>query len=252
MGSFDGLTCDWLKDLCSGFRASLHQLALRERQLRSKVFQHTLDLDLLHFGGPLAFSMVKPPKPLPPGHFDLPDSFDASVLRCRGKAVPRVHVHSSKLPDPALSCCFRDQSFSLRPTADSCVFEAVGLPVGCPSQFQFSQIHMVCDPDRIAAAFFEYWAPFWLRDSDDKCIDVSAWPDFLRLCQALPDLGITPQDGVQSLDEWKWAIKATKANTARGVCGFSQPELLALSDQLVDFLAKLMFAGKLDFPLGSC
>ena len=247
--SYDGLQRDWLQSLCSGFRAALHKIAVQEKQLRSKVFQHTLDLDLLHFGGPLAYSMIKPPKPLPPGHFDLCDNFTASVFRCRGKSLPKIQVHGTRMPDTSLTCTAGAQAFKLRATDDVGVFEAVDLPKGCVTPFGFSQTHMVTDPDRIAKAFFEFWAPFWLRDSGDQCTDISAWPDFLRLCHALPDLGVVPSDEVQTLEEWRWAIKATKCNTARGVCGLSQPELNAFSDQIIGFLAQLMYAGSsLGFP----
>ena len=54
--------------------------------------------------------------------------------------------------------------------------------------------------------------------------------EILEMCPGIP----TPKlDGKHTLDEWKEAIRSTKVETSRGICGFSQPELRAMNDSLL-------------------
>jgi hypothetical protein len=71
-------------------------------------------------------------------------------------------------------------------------------------------------------------------------VDHHAWSDFLTLLEAIPALPNSCRQGDQTLDEWKFAIKSTKPETARGVCALSQPELAAMNDTMLSHLIKCL------------
>ena len=197
---FAALTLDWISDLCTAFRAALNELAWRENHVRGKLFRHQVDLNLLHYGGGLSHGMIKPPKPLAPGHFELPVQFNASLMRCDGKQKPVLRITSEQLPDPALPCHYDGGVFRLQPSAQKGCFTVADVPRKCPNHFTFDQRSLCVDPDRVAAAFFEFWAPYWLRDQGPLLNDISEWSGFLELASAVPDLHLPGLDFPHTVD----------------------------------------------------
>lgn len=84
--------------------------------------------------------------------------------------------------------------------------------------------------------FFEFWAPFWLRDDQESASCIRPWFEFLHLATSV---GFSLQESPDlefQISDWREAIKATKKSSARGVCGWSQPELKSMSDGLLQLL----------------
>lgn len=101
------------------------------------------------------------------------------------------------------------------------------------SQFEVWQRQVCSDPEQVAKAFFEFWAGYWLRDDEYALTSLDAWSQFCGFLQAAPEIADNFEDSAHSLDEWLLAIKRTKPGTARGICGFSQPEMLSMSTSLL-------------------
>eukprot|EP00438_Fugacium_kawagutii_P003785 Skav219677 [mRNA] locus=scaffold4838:125390:128437:- [translate_table: standard] len=115
-------------------------------------------------------------------------------------------------------------------------FTIQNLPKGLGASFELEQTYTSNDPKSVADAFFNFWAPYWLRDQDAALSDINEWSSFVQMCQQVPDLNLQGIENKHTVDEWKWAISHTKSTTARGVCGFSQQELNSLVPSMVEVI----------------
>jgi ribonuclease HI len=237
-------TLEWLQALLQALRICADWSSRREQRVRSSQFQHFVDLDLLHFGGSLANATIKPPRCDSPHCFEIKIKFDAKLSRNTGKRKPSLcleNLDMLRLHEPLL--VFGTPCNIVRKHSNGCV-EVDSLPPLLSSHFQAWQSQISSDPDEVAKAFFEFWAPFWLRDKDDELVDPKSWSEFLTLLEKIPALHTPDISGNQTLAEWRFAIKSTKHETARGVCGLSQPELAAMDDTLLQYIVSSFNAAK--------
>eukprot|EP00438_Fugacium_kawagutii_P009517 Skav209790 [mRNA] locus=scaffold1201:11124:13502:- [translate_table: standard] len=227
----------WLDDLCSAFQAFLDAQIRQYAMDKQKMHRHYVELDLLHFGGGYSHAILRntdTPRPL---HFQLTETFHATRLRQQGKTKPCVRISDAGRLIAGLPIQIEQQEIQYWvDDADDNVLHLDSIPDGTAASFQLQQLQSSQDPDKLAKAFFDYWAPYWLRDEGPALHDVSMWQDFLDLTDnvaALPAGGFRKEF---SLSDWKCAVSGTKATSARGSCGLSQPELRAMNDKLVNVI----------------
>ena len=171
-------------------------------------------------------------------HLWINHSHDAVLLRNSSKGNAQVRISSAHEVEPSLPLHANGEDVSILEANDD-VFTLGSLPPRVGNLIHFHQKRPVHNPDDMHREFFDYWAPFWLRDQGESQIDVNAWPEFLELATSAGFHVGHSDHKPTTVCEWKTAIKATKPSTARGACGFSQPELLSLSDCLLRNLVML-------------
>ena len=216
----------WLNDLYDAFKVKVDELVRLEMKTRRNQFRHSIDVDMLHFGGSLCNALIKPEKPCSPSTFELVKEFPAKRIRMHTKTKPCLKVENACELEPCIPVTVDDKNTAILDILpdDVVLFDAI--PASGKS-FTVRQSHFTSNPDVAAQEFFNYWAPFWLRDSEASLASLHEWSEFLELCKCLPDLQIPDLDHKHTLDEWVTAVRDTKTTTARGMCGFSQPELLS-------------------------
>eukprot|EP00438_Fugacium_kawagutii_P022750 Skav214764 [mRNA] locus=scaffold1230:158615:162745:+ [translate_table: standard] len=231
---------DWLGDLVEAMKTHVTSCINHEANVRRKQFRHAIDLDLLHFGGSLSHAILRDAASLAPSVYKIPKVVDAHLVRNVGKSKPMIQleeqVHAQSLMDPMVNQC----PVTLTPIEGmDRMCHAEGLPKLDGPELCIRGHQYSCDPDRIAASFFEYWAPFWLRDNHDDLHSCEPWHEFLELLKRVPALDMPDLDRCLTCDEWIHAIKRTKPKTSRGICGFSQPELLRMHPKLLEVIVQL-------------
>eukprot|EP00438_Fugacium_kawagutii_P012851 Skav225689 [mRNA] locus=scaffold2526:48397:52710:+ [translate_table: standard] len=226
----------WVQILFLALKVVADDMITRSHEAKRKHFQFKVNVDLLHFGGAIASAAIKERRSSSPVAFEITCAHDARLVRQQGKSVPLIHVdnHLQLLPQHPVQ--IRDKNLSLKETPKPGEFAVPGLPSEGPANFKLFQKTMSNNPDLVSKAFFEFWAPFWLRDQEGDLTTPEAWQEFLGMMHTTPKLEEYAQDRELSLAEWTFAIHRTKPATARGICGFSQPELASLHPSLLNKL----------------
>ena len=109
--------------------------------------------------------------------------------------------------------------------------------VELPHEVQLEQPNQTVKPSEVANLLGGYWNQFWNANSEQQLNHLSEWEAFTTMAERIPAL---PQITLEmdSLEQWKNAIKSLKPGTSRGVCGWSSEELKMLTDpMLLDLMA---------------
>ena len=87
-----------------------------------------------------------------------------------------------------------------------------------------------CTPDELHQGFFDFWAPFWNRDSPENSVLDSSWQDFAQILDRFP--APWPEAPIDMLDltVWRAVLRKSSSRSATGACGFAVAELKQLSD----------------------
>eukprot|EP00438_Fugacium_kawagutii_P025691 Skav203438 [mRNA] locus=scaffold1836:265307:269464:+ [translate_table: standard] len=238
----------WLRDLCKALHLTIDGIIRRAAEFRRRHFRFKVDVDQLHFGGAIVAAAVKHGSKPRPVAFQVEDSCQATLTRSAGKCKPTVTIPRCNL-DVTKPAQINGSEVKLSPLSEPDTFSLNTLPSGVGAHFEITQKTMSNSPDRVAAAFFEFWAPFWLRDDEHAISSVEPWETFLGFVRSTPQLDVECDDSPHTLAEWTFAISKTKPETSRGSCGFSQPEFKAMHPRLltafIDVINKL---GQLGFP----
>ena len=236
----------WLSTLTDAFRLATDNVCLTEDKTYQRVEQYATQLDLLYFGSSGAFRKLKPPKPPLMEHLWIDFSHDSVLLCNPAKGLPQARVSFADEVEPSLPLTLDGNDVAILDVKDD-VFTLGDLPPRVGNLIHFHQKRPVHNPEELHREFFDYWAPFWLRDQGEAQIDVNAWPEFLELASSVDFGEGSVTHHPTSVADWRTAIKHTKSSTARGACGFSQPELASLEDfsfrTLLLFLKKLLHVG---------
>ena len=234
--------CDWLYELFQLFRQHVDKRIAEEKKFESRNFQHKLDLDRLHFGSSYTHKIVKAKNTEVIHCFEISDCFDASLVRQPRKDKPCIKVNDVANFHDAIPIQVRGSNHDLN------ILHKIGhqylqldsLEPKVGTHFQVQQKRFSSDPEKVAKAFFEFWCPYWLRDQGPELTSLDSWKDFMEILETCPAIPTPRLDGKHTLDEWKQAIRSTKVETSRGICGFSQPELKAMSNSLLEKLIDVM------------
>ena len=229
---------EWLKTVFDLFKPLVDQAVRKEKDHRNKCFRYRLDIDKLTFGGSLVHALVKNPKPPMVDSFKTVVHHDATIIRTRKKDKPRLRIHDAfqLQPNQNYSIASTEETIKVVDIVDEQCVVVEKLPKNIPGQFQVKQEKFSADPEVISRTFFEYWAPYWLREKQWEVDSLEPWKKFLDLIQYVPDLPKPCNQSEHSIEEWYHAIKQTKPNTSRGICGFSQPEVAAMHPCLIQSL----------------
>lgn len=245
----DNPPVEWLENLCASLKMHVDCLVKKESQCRRKQFQHDVTLDTLYFGSSLCHAMIKNKKQEVVHCFEVIHKQDVKRIRVMNKGLPKLKVENADelqqhvpLVDNQTGCEMVISSI----LADD-VIEVDQLPCDNGASFTVVQKQFQSDPQLIQKAFFEFWAPFWLRDDEYHLESPSAWKDFLDMLNLCPSLCEDDLSHKHSVAEWKHAIATTKTKTSRGICGFSQPELKVMHDKgiqaIIDICDSLYHCG---------
>ena len=228
----------WLSTLTDAFRRATDNVCLTEDKTYQRVEQYATQLDLLYFGSSGAFRKLKAPKPPLMEHLWIDFSHDSVLIRNPTKGLPQARVSFADEIEPSLPLTLDGNDVTILDVKDD-VFTLGDLPPRVGNLIHFHQKRPVHDPEELHREFFDFWAPFWLRDQGEMQIDVNAWPEFLELASSVGFGEGSVTHHPTSVADWRTAIKHTKSSTARGACGFSQPELASLEDFFLQNLASL-------------
>ena len=222
---------EWLKDVFDLFKPVVDQAVRKERDNRRKCFQLT-------FGGSLLHALVKNPKPPMVDCFKTVVHHDAKIIRTRKKDKPKLCIPNALQLKP--NCTYdivsSDEAVRVVEILDEQCVVIENLQKNAPSHFQLKQEKFSADPETISRTFFEFWAPYWLREEQWEVDSLETWGNFLDLIQNVPELQKPYNQSEHSIEEWYHATKQTKSHTSRGICGFSQPELAAMHPNLIQSL----------------
>ena len=114
------------------------------------------------------------------------------------------------------------------------------VPVG---PIRIEQRYEVYEPSQLQGLFDQYWSCYWKRDSYQEQTQDDLWVPFMQHLQQLPSPNLQIHIDMDDMNQWKEAINKMKSNSARGVCGWSPPELKMLPDRALRHL--------IDIPRGS-
>ena len=217
----------WVQEIYELLQERIADMIQKERKCQRKIFQFEIDLSCNYFGGALCHALLKNKKQSVLHCFEVVHKQQGSRIRSLEKSAPRIHVEDAKklqLKNPlyidpsscevAITSILADELIEIDQLSSS-----VGV------SFTVTQKQFTSDPELIQKAFFEFWAPFWLRDDSFHMESPAAWNDFLEMIKSCPSLCERDISFDHNVDEWVEAISTTKAQTSRGICGFSQPEL---------------------------
>lgn len=229
---------DWISSLIEVFRPAVDAICHAEDKAQSRVDKYAMSLDFIHFGSAMAYRKLKPPKPTSIDHLMVPHEFEGKRIRVQEKSKPVVSISHSDMLTPPLPLQIGENCISIVDVADDLVY-LDELPSHVGSQFHATQYQPEFNPEALHRVFFDFWEPFWLRDSGPQIVDINAWPEFLQLARqhGFCDAPIPTHE--MNLGEWKHAIKGTKSKTARGSCGLSQPEFSKFHDELLQLVVDI-------------
>lgn len=232
---------DWIDILVSSFREGVDHVCRAEDKASDRVEKFTIAIDQMHFGSAMAFRKLKPSSVLCNDHLWVSNQCKATRVRSRGKNKPCVKIDSSEKIEPLLPVQISGQDIAIE-DMDRDILYLDNIPEGTGSQFPLYQSQPIFDPEQLHRHFFDFWAPFWMRDQGPQLVDISAWPRFLEMAQGCGFFSKSEIEYEITLEDWRQAIKDTKRKTARGSCGFSQPELVALHSDLLACIVRIFRA----------
>ena len=105
------------------------------------------------------------------------------------------------------------------------------VPVGL---IRIEQRYEVYEPSQLQRLFDQYC--YWKRDSYQEQTQDDLWVPFMQHLQQLPAPHLQIHIDMGDINQWKEAINKMKSNSARGVCGWSPPELKMLPDRALRHL----------------
>eukprot|EP00438_Fugacium_kawagutii_P031154 Skav200599 [mRNA] locus=scaffold1278:134083:138135:- [translate_table: standard] len=232
--------CWWIAELYEKFKVFVDTYLRAEAHKRKVKFQYKLDVDMLHFGGSIAHALLRKPQPPRPQCLEVTRTFHGTLLRGQGKAKPKLRVESHVHPNLGDSFRCSGDTVRLCPTQEPDVYTCHGLTKPTGSHVILQQEQLTVDPQEACDAFFQYWDQYWMRDDPTKDPN-HEWSEFRDFLEVLPQTSNVTLGEPITHDEWIQALKKTKTGTARGVCGFSQPELACmhvdLKNRIIQFFA---------------
>ena len=232
---------DWLDILVTSFRDGVDYTCRAEDKAVERVEKFTIAIDQMHFGSAMAFRKLKPPNNLCNDHLWVSCENSAKRIRSKGKSKPCVKIDKPENLQPNLPVQISGHEIRID-SMDNDLLYLDEIPEGLGVQFPLCQSQPVFEPDALHRHFFDFWEPFWMRDKGPKLVDIRAWPRFLEMAIGC---GFTTHNEIDyevTLDDWVDAIKHTKHKTARGSCGFSQPELMMLHRNLLACVIRIFRA----------
>lgn len=228
--------CWWIADVYDKFKTFVDAHLRKEATKRRQKFQYKLDIDMLHFGGSLTHALLRKPQPPRPQCLTIEKTFQASLVRSRVKAKPRVLIPQDHELQLATDLRCEGQKVKLTKAPAEHTYFCDGLPKEVDNEVTLTQDQLTVDPDEASSAFFAYWDKYWMRDDTSHCPQTE-WSEFLDFLDAMPSVSDESLSQPITCDEWFSALKKTKGKTARGICGFAQPEL---ANMHVDLLKALL------------
>ena len=228
----------WVEEIYELLQERIKDLVQKEQKQRRKIFQFEIDLSCCHFGGALSHALLRNRKQSIIHCFEVVHKQRGSRIRSSKKCAPQIQVENAKQLQLHNPIYLDERKCEIAITsiiADECI-EIDQLPSNVGPKFTLMQKQFVSDPELIQKAFFEFWAPFWLRDDLFHAESPDAWKDFLEMTKFCPKLCDTDLSLDHTVDEWIDAISTTKTQTSRGICGFSQPELRAMHPQGIRYI----------------
>ena len=224
---------EWLEHLCTVLKHKVDCLVQKEMQCRRKQFQHEVTLDSLHFGSGLCHALIKNKKQEIVHCYEIVRKQEARRVRAQTKGLPKLRVENALdlQQHVPIKTEEHDCEMVISTILADDIIEVDQLPSELGTSFAIVQKQFQSDPHLIQKAFFEFWAPFWLRDDAYHMESPQAWPEFLDMLNLCPSLCEEKLNHKHSVNEWRNAIATTKVQTSRGICGFAQPELRMMHDK---------------------
>lgn len=242
--------CWWIAELYEKFKTFVDESLRRESQKRKQKFQYKLDIDFLHFGGSLAHALLRKPQPPRPQCLEIDRTFHATLVRQHGKAKPKVYFPDDSALQLSRDLTCNGDTVRLTPTSEPHIYECTGFTNPMGTNLAFKQAQLTVDPEEASDAFFAYWDQYWVRDDPHVC-PLTEWSDFKDFLDNMPTYANPSLDRKIDADEWYQALRKTKAGTARGVCGFSKPELSNMHLTLLNLLLQVLLIPRLwDYQTG--
>ena len=229
---------EWVQEIYELLKEKIADLIQKERKCQKKIFQFEIDLSCNYFGGALCHALLKSKSQSVLHCFEVLHKQQGSRIRSLTKSAPQIHVENAKLLQLKNPLFIEPHGCEVAITS-ICTDEIVEidqLPSKIGASFTITQKQFCSDPEMIQKAFFEFWAPFWLRDDSYHMESPDAWQNFLEMIKFCPNLCETDISYDHSVYEWIEAISTTKTHTSRGVCGLSQPEMKAMHSKGIQLL----------------
>ena len=238
----------FVENLTRTVREETDKRAAITRANRKSLFRFRISLDNLEFGGTLSHSLLHEPPPPRLSAISFQNQTDADLLRVRTKGPAQARLPVGFELDPSLPICVNGCETTVTKIHGAIVsFHLNGSIEG--KKIRVSQARWEFQPGEMHRLFFEYWAPFWLRDDVEQAESMDSWHDFLQLATSA---GFVPQNSAcqpVTLAEWRQAILQTKTKTSRGSCALTQPEAAAMGDCTLTALLKVVNrSGQEGFP----
>ena len=101
------------------------------------------------------------------------------------------------------------------------------------------QVHNDCTPQELHAGFFQFWDPFWNRDTVEESTSLDCWPAFQAILQRSPPSWPAVTVDMHDLATWRMVLRKSSAKSATGACGFAVSELKCLPDNSLSHLVSL-------------
>ena len=160
---------DWISSLIEVFRPAVDAVCHAEDKAQSRVDKYAMSLDFIHFGSAMAYRKLKPPKPTSIDHLMVPHEFEGKRMRVQEKSKPVVSIAHPDVLTPSLPLQIGENCISIVDVADDLVY-LDELPPHVGSQFHATQYLPEFDPEALHRVFFDFWEPFWLRDSGPRLL----------------------------------------------------------------------------------
>ena len=228
----------WVRHLLAATRSDCQTYFRFAKDARTKNFQETLENDWKLFGGKFTCKLLKK-APHPPIN-QLMDvvQVTATRLRANGKDKPRLLLDHPICVSPSDFVSIEGCP-TLVLKQDGLTLTVRDLPDHCPARCRIELELWVTAPPDVARLIEREWQPLWNRDTVEETQDLATWKHAINTIDRFGWHADAINASTRSIEPWKRALRRTRAHAAKGLCGFSQPEMLSLSDEAIDDLARV-------------
>ena len=214
---------DWLENAKVITELDAQNHAFIESSNRARATKFRVALDVSEGYSKYTYRFLR--KPANPTLNDIAVTwrFDAQLLRI-DKHAPKVRVNVSKPWQIGAPASFGSCEVLILNVDGLCVSLQVVSGI-LPAKAELVQHSFAYSPQHVAAAFRDFWSPYWLRENQEEQFSDVSWNPVIQTLHDLPQNIPTCEVDMNSPVMWQETAKGMKKGKASGADFFSPEDL---------------------------